>query len=128
MKFFLPMILPTCTSQQKGINWAAKRVYTKPELANAYNKFAAHLAQHRPQTPMSGAVRLTTKWLFPIKKGHSDGEYKTTKPDTENSLKLLKDVMTDLGFWRNDAQVASEVTEKFWSVIPGIFVEVEEIK
>ena len=42
-------------------------------------------------------------------------------------IKLLKDVMTDLGFWKDDAQVASEITEKFWSDVPGIFIKVENL-
>ena len=32
--------------------------------------------------------------------------------------------MTRLGYWRDDAQVASEIVEKFWAEIPGIYVAV----
>lgn len=31
------------------------------------------------------------------------------------------------GFWRDDAQVASEICEKFWAGIPGIYVCAEEL-
>ena len=34
--------------------------------------------------------------------------------------------MTKLGFWKDDAQVASEISEKFWSEVVGIYVSVEE--
>ena len=67
------------------------------------------------------------KWLFPRGK-HPDGEYKTTKPDTDNLLKMLKDEMTKAGFWEDDSQVASEVVEKFWSEISGIYVEIETLE
>ena len=127
LAFFMPMIPPTVTSQQKGVNWSAKRFYEKSELKDARNKFTAYLGHHKPSTPLLGAVRLTTKWLFPITGKHKDGEYKTSRPDTDNSVKLLKDVMTEIGFWADDAQVASEVTEKFWAHGPGIYVEVESI-
>ena len=30
--------------------------------------------------------------------------------------------MTELGFWMDDAQVASELCEKFWAEIPGIYI------
>lgn len=40
---------------------------------------------------------------------------------------MLKDIMTDLGYWADDAIVASEITEKFWSDIPGIYVKIEEL-
>ena len=76
---------------------------------------------------MVGALRPITTWCYPIKGDHRDGEYKTSKPDTENSLKLFKDVMTKLNYWKDDAQVASEITEKFWADIPGIYVCVEEL-
>ena len=57
---------------------------------------------------MTGPVTLTAAWHFPIPDGHRDGEPKTTKPDTDNMQKLLKDVMTEAGFWKDDAQVFSE--------------------
>jgi len=67
------------------------------------------------------------KWCFPLSGEHRDGEYRTSKPDTDNLQKLLKDVMTVNGFWKDDAQVASEICEKFWTKIPGIYIAVEEI-
>ena len=30
--------------------------------------------------------------------------------------------MTECGFWMDDAQVASELCEKFWAEIPGIYI------
>ncbi len=69
-----------------------------------------------------------TKWCFPLTGKHRDGEYKTSRPDTDNLQKLLKDVMTDLGYWKDDAQVASEITEKFWAKIPGIYIAIEELE
>ena len=68
-----------------------------------------------------------TKWCFPITGKHYDGEYKGTSPDTDNLQKLLKDVMTDLGYWTDDALVASEIIEKFYSKIPGIYIAIEEL-
>ena len=35
--------------------------------------------------------------------------------------------MTRLGFWHDDAQVASEVAEKFWADVPGVFIFVEAL-
>ena len=85
--------------------------------------------KYEPVEPLEGALQLVCKWCFPLDKGrrHRDGEYKTSKPDTDNLQKLLKDCMTDLRFWGDDAQVASEVTEKFWADIPGIFVQIRPL-
>ncbi len=49
----------------------------------------------------------------------------STKPDTDNLQKMLKDCMTKCYFWQDDALVASELFEKFWVEIPGIFVRIE---
>jgi Holliday junction resolvase RusA-like endonuclease len=38
---------------------------------------------------------------------------------------MLKDCMEKLGYYKNDAQVASEITEKFWAEIPGIYIKLE---
>ena len=76
---------------------------------------------HRPSQPITDGIRLVVKWCFPRGR-HRDGEYRTTKPDTDNLEKMLKDVMTDLGYWEDDALVASEVVEKFWAEIPGIYI------
>ena len=87
----------------------------------------AHLGQHVPDKKYTTAVRLITKWCFPITGKHQEGEYKATKPDTDNLQKMLKDCMTDVGFWTDDALVASEITEKFWAKVPGIYIAIEEL-
>lgn len=128
--FFLPMIPPTHTYQQGSrtavCNGKVIR-YQDEQLKDVKAKFTAYLSKYIPERPMTGALRLITKWCHPIKGNHRDGEYKTSKPDTENSLKLFKDVMTELNYWNDDAQVASEITEKFWADIPGIYVSIEEL-
>lgn len=67
-----------------------------------------------------------TKWCFPRGK-HLDGTYRLSKPDTDNLQKLLKDCMTKVGFWDDDALVASEIVEKFWAEVPGIYVRIDRL-
>ena len=100
--------------------------YEPEELKNARAKFESLLARHVPPDKLKGPVRLTVKWCFPMIKGVRTGQYKTTAPDTDNLQKLFKDCMSEVGFWKNDAQVASEIAEKFWSEVVGIYVRVEE--
>lgn len=120
---------PTVTHQEHKISveHGKPRVYEPQELKDARAKLEAHLAKHRPEKPMKGALRLVVKWCFPLAGTHKNGEYKTTRPDTDNLEKLLKDVMTKLGYWKDDAQVASEIAEKFYADIPGLFIRVEEL-
>ena len=118
IEFFLPMKkIPTTTHQQKKVNVrSGKPIFYEPEdLKNARAKFETLLAHHVPLNKIEGAIRLTVKWCFPRIKKSYDGQYKTTKPDTDNLQKLLKDCMTKLGYWQDDAQVASEIAEKFWA-------------
>lgn len=118
---------PTCTHQMKQVNWKTKTFYEPAEVAAARSKLTAHLGGHAPANPLIGPIRLITKWCFPRGK-HEDGEYRISRPDTDNLQKLLKDCMTDVGFWGDDAQVASEITEKFWAEAPGIYIRLEELK
>lgn len=131
IQFFLPMTPPTVTAQQKGVGVKSNGkpyVYEKPEVAAVRQTFRAALSLHAPKQPLHAPIRLVTKWVWLAIPGrHKNGKFKPTKPDTDNVLKLFKDAMTDAGFWRDDAHVASEVTEKFWGNVPGIFVMVEEI-
>lgn len=128
-EFFMPMVPPTATHQEKKISYinGKPHFYEEADLRDARAKLEAHLAKHIPKEKYTKAVRLVVKWCFPIKGNHSDGDYKTSKPDTDNLQKLLKDVMTHLGFWTDDALVCVELCEKFWAEIPGIYINIREL-
>lgn len=128
IEFFMPMKPPTVTHQEKSVHVVkGKPVFYEPEeLLAARVKLMAHLGQHTPKVKYTDAVQLVVKWCFPRGK-HKDGAYKTTKPDTDNLNKLLKDCMTKCGYWTDDALVASEVIEKFWAEFPGIYISIREI-
>ena len=128
MRFFLPVRIPTVTHQEKRIvvRKGKPQVYEDAGLAEARAKYEAHLARHAPEKPFKGPVILHVVWCFPANGKHKDGEPKTTKPDTDNMIKLFKDCMTRTGFWKDDAQVFRELNEKYWACTEGIFVEVNE--
>ncbi|MEG1086143.1 MAG: RusA family crossover junction endodeoxyribonuclease [Anaerovoracaceae bacterium] len=128
-EFFIPMVPPTVTHQEKKVSVknGKPNFYEPPELKAARTKLMAHFGKHIPESKYTGGVMLLVKWCFPIKGKHEDGEYRITKPDTDNLQKLLKDVMTDLGYWADDALVALEHVEKFWADIPGIYVLIAEL-
>ena len=67
------------------------------------------------------------KWCFDSKGKYPDGTFKDTKPDLDNSVKLLQDCMTSLGFWEDDRFIVSLIVEKFWSDIPVIFIQIEVV-
>lgn len=130
IEFFMHMIPPTITQQQHKINTKGDKpiLYEPAELKAARAKLRDYLAPHRPQEPYKNVpLRLVVKWCFPCSGKHKNGEYRITKPDTDNLDKMLKDEMTKLKFWKDDAMVASEIIEKFWSDTPGIYVRITQI-
>ena len=124
------MIPPTVTAQEHQVSVKNGKpiFYDPPSVISAKQKLEANLAAHIPDCKYKCAVRLIVKWCFPIKGEHFNGEYKTSKPDTDNLQKILKDVMTKLRYWTDDAIVASEIIEKFWADVPGIYISIEEVK
>ena len=134
VKFFLPMIPPTVTQQEHKVmvNRKTGRVqfYDPPELRTARAKLTDLVGRYAAEQPLEGALQLVTKWIWPME---TDGQgvlsgmeyrWKTSKPDTDNLIKMLKDCMTRTGYWKDDAQVASEITQKFYGPKAGIYIEV----
>lgn len=141
IEFFMPMIPPTVTQQEHKVtvNRKTGRVvfYDPPELKAARSRFMDQVGRYAPEAPLDGALQLITKWIWPMDQERQEMlavvdpdrfAWKTTKPDTDNLIKLLKDCMTRTGFWKDDAQVASEVTEKFLANRPGIYVKIMRLQ
>lgn len=141
IEFFMPMIPPTVTQQEHKVTVSRKtgRVvfYDPPELKAARSRFMDQVGRYAPEAPLDGALQLITKWIWPMDQECQEMlavvdpdrfTWKTTKPDTDNLIKLLKDCMTRTGFWKDDAQVASEVTEKFLANRPGIYVKIMRLQ
>ena len=131
MEFFIAINPPTSTAQMKQVRVVKGKpvFYDPPAVKAARDMLTAHLAVHKPQKPMTGPVSLRVLWLFPRGKHHKNGEWRISKPDTDNLQKLLKDCMTRCGFWKDDAQVVSETVEKRWADDPsGLYIEVNELE
>ena len=130
MKFKLKMIPPTATAQQKGEQIVGGRIhhYKKKNVRQAEAILRDALLPYVPAEPiMDKPIRLDVKWFFPFPKSakkHRPGwaRWKITRPDTDNLNKLLKDVMTDMGFWKDDALICSETVDKYYSDEPGIMI------
>lgn len=126
MKIFLLLDPPRATAQMQKVSVVngKPRFYKPPKVQKAKNDLIKHLKTFKPTKPMEGPLELHSTWRFP-KGRHKHNEWKITKPDTDNMEKMLKDCMTDLGFWMDDAQVVKETAEKMWSDEPtGIQIEI----
>lgn len=121
--------VPTTTHQQKQVTVRnGKPIFYEPDdLQAARSKLMAYLGQHVPARKYSKPIRVYVKWCFPVIGKYTDGQYKHTKPDIDNSQKLLFDCMTECGYWQDDALVVSLIAEKFWANLPGIYIKIEEV-
>jgi len=130
LQFFMPMKPPTATHQEKQVDTRGKkpRFFEGDRLADARAKLTAHLSKHRPKKPLLGALLCHVKWGFSTTKKHLHHTWKVTTPDTHNMDKLLFDVMTKLGFWKDDRFVVQEMIEKFYDKAPGISILIRELE
>jgi crossover junction endodeoxyribonuclease RusA len=128
MKIFLLLDPPTVTAQMNKVAIVNNKpvFYKSEKLRQARKTLIAHLKPFKPKTPLVGPIELKVIWQFPRGKRHKHYEWRVTKPDTDNLQKMLKDCMTEVGFWNDDAQVVVEHVEKLWSDEPtGIAIEIE---
>ena len=131
MHFFMEMRPPTATAQEHNVKVIKGKpvFFDPPNVREAKELLMGHLIKNRPDRPIEGALELTVLWLFPKGKSHKHGEWRVTKPDTDNLQKLLKDCMTRCGYWHDDAQVVRESVEKRWSDAPaGIYIEITPLE
>ena len=130
MHIFIPLEkIPSATHQMKkiAVQHGKPHTYEPPAVRETRARFMAYFIRYRPEKPLEGPVYLVTKWIYPPTKRHPAQTWKSTKPDTDNLVKMLKDVLTVLGFWKDDAQVASETIQKFYSKQSGIYVQIEKL-
>ena len=128
MHFKLKMIPPTATAQQKGERVVGGYIhhYKKKNVARAEAILRDALLPYIPEEPVTGRpIHLTVRWVFPYPKSakkHFPGfvRWKITRPDGDNLNKMLKDVMTDMGFWKDDALISAETVQKLYGDEPGI--------
>lgn len=132
---FIPGEVPTTTHQHQAIriatNSAGRRypqIYDTAAIKNERARLFFYLMRERTRRPLLGPVRLYVMYRFKRPKSRKDGEWKDTRPDTDNLIKLLKDCMTEAGCWRDDAQVVWEECCKMYSETKlGIYIYAEEL-
>ncbi len=122
--------------------WAAKigckytaRMY-KAKTAEAWkNAIAMQAAKHVPDSPIEGPVHCDLTFMMPRPKrlmrkcDPSEPFAHTQKPDRDNLDKAVLDVLTVMGFWRDDCQVWSGMAMKMWCSkdgLPGVMVSIME--
>ena len=110
--------IPRTTAQQKGYNGFTGTHYQKPEVIRSRNFYTIHLKQAARENgilePWSGAASLMVLFIYktPVKKQH--GAAKLTRPDCDNSVKLIQDCIMDAGILADDSQIYDLQVAKVW--------------
>lgn len=126
--------LPRATAQQRGeaIRYKNGKAYIqhyrKANVQALRNELAFRLNRYAPPVPSEDPIRLIVFIGFDVKEKQLWGKYKTTRPDGDNYIKELKDVMTEIGFWRDDAQVVDERIVRTYAEKGSITIQVETLK
>lgn len=91
----------------------------------------------RPAQPIDGPVRVDYTLYFARPASHFNRKglkptaphWYTSKPDRDNADKAILDVLTELGFWHDDAQVCAGEIKKVYATgrLPGAVIQVQAI-
>lgn len=118
---------PKSTFQQRDRNF-----HQTASCRLAMAQWKAILEPYLPQTPFTGALyfRMVVTWPHTresLKQNAGNPVLKTTRPDGVNILKGVEDIMTKLGFWQDDNQLAIETIERWYGDISGVLFIIEKI-
>lgn len=133
--FHIPITPPKATSQTKRLVMVGgkPRFFPKKEHQAAENDLMVLMAQHAPASPMAGPLRLSVDFVFPWRKSETKRRMACGKlpndarPDCDNLVKMVADVLTKLSFYRDDGQVSDLHVTKAWGDRVGITVSIKPI-
>lgn len=128
LRIFIPGEPYRATAQEARIAKHGSHAwrYDTPELKRVRLSLTEELDPYAPAEPMTGPLCMTVTYRYGTHSKSRLDQWKVTKPDTDNLVKMLKDVMTECGFWLDDAQVCLETVGKWWTTpdAAGILIEI----
>lgn len=135
ISFRLDIIPPTATSQTKRLVMIGgkPRFFPKKAHADAEKSLLALCKPHAPATAYQGPILLEVDFTFPWRKTESKRRrewkrlWNDKRPDADNLVKLVGDILTKLEFYTDDGQVADLRVKKFWGDSPGIEINISPI-
>lgn len=121
--------IPKGTSQMKRVNHSSGRFFEGKDLQEARAAYEDQLKDHVPDQPLDGSVKVSIVFNYFVKDKKLKGTPKTSRPDCDNLVKLVLDVMTRLGYWYDDSQVTELTIMKNWAhgTEANVYVYVREL-
>ncbi len=114
-----------------------KRGHSYDPSKNDKADFLAKCMQKRPETPISGPIKIDLLFIFPRPKAHHRGtkavelkpnapKYHTSRPDADNLIKFVADSLNGI-FWKDDSQLCIIEASKVYGESGKIIMTIEEI-
>lgn len=133
MKFRLFFLPPRTTSQQKRMQIVGgKPMFFKSEKsAEAEADYYSQLQRYAPAAPLLGPISMECTVIYPYlksdlntkaKASRTDYVWHTGKPDLDNFIKQLTDVLVRLRFVPDDAQIVEMRLRKCRGPKPGLLI------
>lgn len=115
-------------SFKMGARIVTQNYTSQADPVNTWKDLIALAAREKlPAMPLTGPLRVSAVYYFRRPKAHyRTGKYSdqlradapiyhTKKPDRDNLDKSFLDIMTQIGFWRDDCQVVDGRIEKYYA-------------
>lgn len=121
--------IPKGTAQMKRVNHKTGSFFAGKDVRLAHDLYMNALYEYAPEKPFEGPLSLGFIFSYSVKDKKKQGQPKTSRPDCDNLVKLVMDVMTELGFFLDDAQVTKLRIEKRWSLHEraNVYFNLEEV-
>lgn len=86
---------------------------------------------YRPDEMFTTPVKLEVEWVYPYLKTVRKRDIGKkipciTRPDSDNLLKFVQDILTRLAFWTDDSLVWDLRFKKYYDVHPHIHIRISE--
>ena len=126
--------MPKGTAQMKGEAVRYRRDgsayiqhYRTDNVQSFRDSLILRMKRYAPKERMIGPIKLEIYVHSDTKTRSKWGKYKVTRPDCDNFVKEIQDVMTKLKFWKDDAQVVDLRVVKIYSEKASISISYEEL-
>ena len=124
--FFLPGRPKPKNERNAG---AGGRIYYSQDVKAHQKALELMASPYAPAAPIVGPVWLDLAFWMPIPKkpgqDQADGQPHIFKPDSDNLVKMVKDALTNAGFWVDDCQVFNMKVSKCYGPTPGTTITVK---
>lgn len=108
------------------------RFFAKKGHQTAENDLMLLCHPFAPTEPMEGALKLRVDFVFPWRKSEAKRKLllgripNHSRPDCDNMVKLVADVLTKLRFYQDDGQIADLHVTKAWGDNVGISITIDQ--